>query len=94
MVGGRVAPAESVDGMRQPRIQMDPPTDLAVYDCMSWVVNKELLFDDPRPGNPPPTALAGAEYCGVEAPTGEVVAHLNQVTVLKPVMTPVGISSL
>ena len=47
MTGGWDAVDEPGDCMRQPRIQVDLETDEAVYHCMTRVVIKERLFDDP-----------------------------------------------
>ena len=72
VVGGRGAPDEPVDGMRQPRIRVDPATDQAVYHCMTRVVNKERFFNDPAREIFRRQLWLVAEYCG-----GEVLTYVS-----------------
>ena len=89
MVGGRDTPAEPVDYMRQPRIKVDPATDQAVYHCMTRVVNKERLFDDPAREILRRQLWLVAEYCGVEVLTYAILSNHFHVLVKVPRQTDV-----
>ena len=89
VVGGRVAPNEPVDDMRQPRIKVDPVTDQGVYHCMTRVVNKERLFDDPAREVLRRQLWLVAEYCGVEVLTYAILRNHFHVLVKVPRQTVV-----
>ena len=73
--------------MRQPRIKVDPGTDLAVYHCMTRVVNKERLFDDPAREILRRQLWLVAEYCGVEVLTYAILRNHFHVLVKVPRQT-------
>ena len=89
MIGERVARAEPVDDMRQPRIKVDPETDEGVYHCMTRVVNKERLFDDPAREILRRQIWLLAEYCGVEVLTYAILRNHFHVLVKVPRQTVV-----
>jgi REP element-mobilizing transposase RayT len=70
--------------MRQPRIKVDPETDEAVYHCMTRVVNKERLFDDPAREILRRQLWLVAEYCGIEVLTYAILYNHFHVLVKVP----------
>lgn len=88
-IGGLGGPDEPVDGMRQPRIKVDPATGEAVYHCMTRVVNKERLFDDPAREVLRRQLWLVAEYCGVEVLTYAILRNHFHVLVKVPRQTEV-----
>jgi putative transposase len=70
--------------MRQPRIKVDPATDEGVYHCMTRVVNKERLFDDPAREILRRQLWLVAEYCGVEVLTYAILRNHFHVLVKVP----------
>ncbi|MEI6106323.1 MAG: transposase [Opitutae bacterium] len=89
VIGEPGAPAEPVDGMRQPRIKVDPATDQAVYHCMTRVVNKERLFDDTAREVLRRQLWLVAEYCGIEVLTYAILSNHFHVLVKVPRQTVV-----
>jgi REP element-mobilizing transposase RayT len=89
VVGGWGEPGEPDDDMRQPRIKVDSATDEAVYHCMTRVVNKERLFDDPAREILRRQLWLVAEYCGVEVLTYAILRNHFHVLVKVPRQTVV-----
>jgi REP element-mobilizing transposase RayT len=75
--------------MRQPRIKEDPAVGEAVYHCMTRVVNKERLFDDPAREILRRQLWLVAEYCGVEVLTYAILRNHFHVLVKVPRQTVV-----